>query len=178
MAAAATPSFSSSTPCNSTEFSLTMRYNDVYLALEAIDSIRPGTLNIIGMDPKVFRGTPVVQSGASPNAALYFNFNQEENCITTETGKFSIFVPDLGELYGQRFPITATKDQSWPHFFVGGDVQPQMTAASQMWYACNLTVQGENYIGLSWGVYNSNGSSPWGCVSTSVKQNFNIPCNA
>lgn len=155
-----------------------MRYNDGDLALEAINSVRPGTLNIVGMDPNVYHGTPLVQSGASPDANLNFNITEGESCMTTKTGKFGIYVPDLGELYGQQLPITATKNYSWPHFFVGGYVQPQMTAASQMWYACNLTVHGENYIGLSWGVYNSNGSSPWGCVPTSVKQNFNIPCNA
>lgn len=152
IAAAAMPSFFSSAPCNLTEFSLAMRYNDEYLALEAIDSVCSGTLYIVGMDPNVYHGTPgkahslshfhhgwsnfltVGQSGASPKANLHFNIDQGEKCTTTETGKFGIYVPDLGELYGQQVPITATKNQSWPHFFVGGYVQPQMTAASQMWY--------------------------------------------
>ncbi len=76
-------------------------------------------------------------------------------------------------------------------------VFPHITAASQSWYgkcflsaalkvlvsmltssaACQITVQGKEYIGLAIGVYNSNGSWPYGCGPTSVKPVFDLPCD-
>ena len=41
--------------------------------------------------------------------------------------------------------------------------------------ACNATIKGKEHLTLSWGVYNSNGSSPWSCEPTMVKQVFNVP---
>jgi hypothetical protein len=142
----------------------------------------------------------VYQKGASPNATLGFDIKASDDCESKQTGNFVIWVPDLGESYGRSDPIQASKKSTYPHFSIGNDgsVYPQLTAASQGWYgkssatadcfhldvdwltmiaACNITVQGESYWGLSWGVYNSNGSAPYGCVNTSVKQNFNIPCS-
>ena len=111
-------------------------------------------------------------------------------------------MPDLGESYGTAVPVDAVKGFEWPHFYYGGgQINPQLTAASQWWYgelatllvavrfagceglgfanlcaACRDVIQGEERTVLSRGVYNSNGSAPYGCVFTSVKQVFNIPC--
>ena len=77
----------------------------------------------------------VQQKGASGNASLSFDVKASDDCETTQTGKFGIYVPDLGESYGRSDPITASKNTSWPHFYTNdGYINPQMTAASQGWY--------------------------------------------
>ena len=77
----------------------------------------------------------VSRKGSSGNATLSFNIDAGDDCETTQTGQFGLFVPDLGERYGAQSPITATKGQAWPHFYVtNGQVEPQRTAASQLWY--------------------------------------------
>ena len=55
---AAAPLAASNQPCLSSEFTLSMRYNDALLSLSAIESGNEGTLNIVGFDPATYRGTP------------------------------------------------------------------------------------------------------------------------
>lgn len=60
-----------------------------------------------------------------------------------------------------------------------GTVYHQLTSAMQNWFACNDTTVdgGVNYF-LKWGVYNEDLTSPSGCLSTTVIQNFNVPGGA
>jgi hypothetical protein len=77
----------------------------------------------------------VYQKGRSGHASLGFDVKPSDDCETTQTGKFGIYVPDLGEEYGRSEPIYATKGTSWPHFYVSdGYINPRLTAASQQWY--------------------------------------------
>ena len=81
----------------------------------------------------------VVRKGATGSASLTFNIDEDSTCETTQTGDFGIFVPDLGERYGAQAPVTAMKDQEWPHFYVArGTIEPQRTAASQLWYGMSI----------------------------------------
>ena len=118
-------------------------------------------------------------------------------CENVEEGIYSLSVPDLGELYGTALPVAAEKNFKWPFSYYGDDeIEPKRTAASQLWYgeltplflwsygdmltnyeACNATIKGETQLALSWGVYNSNGSSPWGCTLSRVIRIFDIPCD-
>jgi hypothetical protein len=83
----------------------------------------------------------VYQKGASPHATLGFDIKAGDDCETKQTGKFKIFVPDLGEEYGLQIPITASKHTSYPHFSIGdGYIEPQLTAASQQWYGEYSTI--------------------------------------
>ena len=129
-----------------------------FVSLTAIDNGTPGIVNIVGEKLARYPGTPgmsqhlpvpinhladrplVHQVGSSGSASLSFNIKPNSDCETTQTGKFGIYVPDLGESYGRSDPITAQRNTSWPHFYVGsGYVNPQMTAASQQWYGkCKL----------------------------------------
>lgn len=59
-----------------------------------------------------------------------------------------------------------------------GQIFHTLTAASQSFYACNKTIDGETDYYLSWGVYQDNGLPPVGCEITSVIQNFNVPGGA
>ena len=74
-------------------------------------------------------------NGASGHASLGFDVKPSDDCESTQTGKFGIYVPDLGEEYGRSEEIYASKNTSWPHFYVSdGYINPQLTAASQQWY--------------------------------------------
>ncbi|KAK5165737.1 uncharacterized protein LTR77_008660 [Saxophila tyrrhenica] len=134
---AAVPLTTPAAPCNSSEFTMTLQYGypPTNLSLTAIDSDNPGTLNIVGLDPASYRGTPVKQTGNTTNSHLSFDIQAGDDCETSQTGQFSIYVPDMGELYGQQQPITATKGGMSSEMFVGGGVVfPHLTAASQSWY--------------------------------------------
>lgn len=81
----------------------------------------------------------------NPNQTLEIDILPGDNVATEQVGRFGIYVPDLGETYGNEAHIYARKDGfEWPHFTIGngagGQVYPQMTAASQSWYG-KLTLE-------------------------------------
>ena len=151
-------------PCLSADFSMAMRIgvgsDAPFVSLTAIDSGHPGVVNIVGEKLARYPGTPgrplllptttsfrmlttsaVYQKGPSGNATLGFDIKAGDDCETKQTGKFKIYVPDLGEEYGLQFPITASKHTSYPHFSIGdGYIEPQLTAASQSWYGKYLSI--------------------------------------
>ena len=152
--AAAAPT--SSSPCQSAEFSLAMQVDGNYVSLNAIDNGSPGSVNIVAENPSEYPGTPgmphlshhyylnlliliqnlVYENGTTPNAQLNFNIDCTNEPLTNQTGVFHISVPDLGERYGASEAITASTEFTYPHFSVGSDgsVVPELTAASQWWY--------------------------------------------
>lgn len=75
----------------------------------------------------------------NPNKTLELAILPDDDAATDQFGTFHIYVPSLGETYGNQVPIIARKEGfEWPHFTIGdgadGGVYPQMTAASQTWY--------------------------------------------
>lgn len=74
-------------------------------------------------------------NGKAGKANLAFDIKKGDDCETSQTGIFGLYVPDLGESYGRQDPITATKALRWPHWTVGSNtVVPRLTAASQWFY--------------------------------------------
>jgi hypothetical protein len=78
----------------------------------------------------------------------------------------------MGELYGHASPVIARKDYQqfeWYGGDIGSEVGHKLAAASNGFYACNGTINGEEAILLEWGVYNSSTMTPPdGCWNTRV----------
>jgi len=59
--------------------------------------------------------------------------------LTNQTGIFHISVGDVGGLHGAAFSVTADKNFTYPHFFVGqGSVEPQRTSGAQIWLGMSI----------------------------------------
>nr|OQO21438.1 hypothetical protein B0A51_13055 [Rachicladosporium sp. CCFEE 5018] len=72
----------------------------------------------------------------------------------TELGVYGAFAGDVGEVYGLSYTVSFTKyeeDFSWLH--TGDSLLYRMAAASDSFFACNVSINGETRMALSWGVY-------------------------
>ncbi|CAJ2512064.1 Uu.00g076890.m01.CDS01 [Anthostomella pinea] len=162
-------------PPTDEEFGLTMTVNGAYVSLNAVSN---GTEDLIleAQRLSVYPGTPAYLTGTSPAAALSFDLTDS---TTVPAGVYGVLVPSVGDNYGYATPVLARKDYEEFEFSVtNGTISHRLTAALQSWFACLDTVNGEDNYVLKWGVFQSNGSPPAGCATTTVQQNFNVPGGA
>lgn len=85
---------------------------------------------------------------------------------------------DPGEVHGLALMVTAAKGHvgGTPGMRIGsGDLGPPMTSGAQSFFACNTTIDEMPQLALHFGVFNSNGTAPYGCVIAQLEQNFNVP---
>lgn len=100
----------------------------------------------------------------------YLDFNIGE-------ATYSMHYGDPGEVGGLALLVTAAKGHvgGTPGMRVGaGDLGPPLTSAAQSFFACNRTIGEVERLALHFGVFNSNGTAPYGCVIAQLQQNFNV----
>lgn len=56
-----------------------------------------------------------------------------------------------------------------------GSLAARLGAALESFFACESTLfDGCEILALKWGVYNSNGTAPYGCIPAKLIQNFKV----
>ena len=73
-------------------------------------------------------------SGASPNATVAFNIEDNNDPYVSESGIYQILIPDLGETYGAVDAVVASNQYTYSSFTAGDEIFPQLTSAAQSWF--------------------------------------------
>lgn len=120
---------------------------------------------VVGVDEAKRRGTPA-------RASNYEN-NYAANLSMISHGKeYFLSTIDAGEVYGIHSPVSASTTFYQPQWSVGDYVYHELTAASNLLMACNITVNGEIAPVLSFGDVTSQGNIPENCTYASVFTKF------
>ncbi|KAJ0123938.1 hypothetical protein J7T55_012410 [Diaporthe amygdali] len=177
-------SMSDDNATDSSEFSLAMKLNGTYASLNAIYLSEKGIL-LQAQNMSDYSGTPTyLNSTESDDPSDHFPDSLVLNLtntpdISAPPGVYGVAVASLGDAHGAWVFVSAIQDEQEFDFLVtDGSVYHELTAAPQSWFACSQTVENVTGTFLSWGVYDTNGSAPFGCEVTDVVQNFNVPGRA
>ncbi|TVY78371.1 hypothetical protein LSUE1_G004311, partial [Lachnellula suecica] len=116
------------------------------LPLVAQESGTLGNFDLVFQRPSAYTGTPA-----------YFNSSRLVFDYTgTYPGIYAMHYENVGDNYGATVPVTAIfgQDEGTEGLSEGSDgtVQPARTAALQGFFACNVTLGGDEYLGLRFGV--------------------------
>jgi hypothetical protein len=136
------------------------------ITLNAIPSGTLGTLDLVFERPSVYPGTPA-----------YFNGTYLDFKLQDDPNPYAMYFEDVGDEYGFTVPVTAIyapgQDNGRDGFSLASDgsIVAPMTAALQSFFACNSTLNGVDQFALKWGVFQSDGGAPDGCVAGKLVQN-------
>jgi hypothetical protein len=135
------------------------------ITLNAIPSGTLGTLDLVFERPSVYPGTPA-----------YFNGTYLDFKLQDDPNPYAMYFKDVGDEYGFTVPVTAIyapgQDNGRDGFSLASDgsIVAPMTAALQSFFACNSTLNGVDQFALKWGVFQSDGGAPDGCVAGKLVQ--------
>jgi hypothetical protein len=137
------------------------------LSLNMRQAASPGNFDSVFERPPVYPGTP-----AYPNTTrLDFDLTTIPPFARSLPGPYSTQFQEIGGNYGTKVPVTAGFDHDNVRGGTGfgfsddGSLRARMTAALQGFFACTATYNGgKGPLGLFWGVYQSSGKAPEGCV--------------
>ncbi|CZT16901.1 uncharacterized protein RCC_02736 [Ramularia collo-cygni] len=132
-------------------------------SLKAIANGSNTNLVVVGQAPQM-PGSLVILDGTTQEASLSF--------VNVDGEKYGWVVGDAGHVSGVAIGVGAEKNYKDSSFIItdGGSIYHQLTAATNMWLACDRTVNGEQHKILAWGNQGSDGRFPDGCSFASVKQ--------
>ncbi|CAK4031553.1 Hypothetical predicted protein [Lecanosticta acicola] len=111
--------------------------------------------------------TPVYATGTSPDQTLALDVGGKP---------YYMSAADIGDLDGAASTVNADplyKDEEWS--VDGTTIDHQLTAANNIFLACNQTVNSAEVPVLTWGSQESDGSYPEGCYFTSLYRKCNVP---
>ncbi|ESZ94702.1 hypothetical protein SBOR_4896 [Sclerotinia borealis F-4128] len=151
---------------NSGEFSLALSAQGYpSLSLNAVPGPQADTLSLIFERQAAYPGTPCYTN------STYLDFD------VGDTQPFAMYVPQVGDDYGLAVPVLANlgqKNGRAGFVLAGGQLAPPLDSGVENFFACNGTVNGEDALVLNFGVFNSDGTSPTGCVAATLIQNDNV----
>ncbi|KUJ08425.1 uncharacterized protein LY89DRAFT_330108 [Mollisia scopiformis] len=137
------------------------------LSLNAVQSGTLGNLDLVFQRPSAYPGTPAYFNGT------ILDFDLSDPNLPSSYG---MYFTNVGDNYGVTVPVTAIYAGGKEGFSIlnDGTLAAPMDAALEHFFACNGTVNGEDILQLKWGVFESNGESPAGCVAATLNQVFNV----
>ncbi|TAQ83168.1 hypothetical protein B7494_g8510 [Chlorociboria aeruginascens] len=147
------------------DFSLALQATDYpQLSLNAIPSTTSGVLDLVFERLAAYPGTPAYLN------ASYVDFE------LGAAEPYALYMNNVGDDYGVAVPVQAILGQAngkTGFSIVEDQLVPTLDSAEESFFACNSTLGGVPQFSLFWGVFNSNGSSPYGCTPATLIQNFN-----
>ncbi|PPJ53601.1 hypothetical protein CBER1_00445 [Cercospora berteroae] len=170
-----------SKPISNGEFGLTMRIIDEVgepraVALVATKNGTNEELVLVGQPLASNSGTPAYTTNTNAEDANGFDFVALN--VDVDGTSYGLFAADVGSVYGIQTTVIAVKGMQQEEWLVSDEddgVYRKLAAANNQFMACAGTVNGQPAVVLSWGINKSNGISPDGCDSTTVKKNCNVP---
>ncbi len=84
-------------------------------------------------------------------------------------------LPFIDNTYGATVEVHAGFGNTGFSIAKDGSLATRLEAALESFVACeSMLFDGYEILVLKWGVYNSNGAAPYGCISANLIQNFNV----
>lgn len=163
------------------DFGLVLHAEPPYngLVLRSVYSDKPRLKNLIFERPSAFTPEAALINGTEQQlkSFAYLDFYGKAQ----EGGYYGVTLPDVGHVAGNVQDVVATLSEGLTASGAGlaaggnaafhvnnGTLFGKLTATSNEFFACNITVKGETRLGLKWGNPTEDNCSPTGCVPVSL----------
>lgn len=154
-------------PLSPNEFTSLQAEGYPLLSLNMRQAASLGNFDLVFERPSAYPGTPAYLN----TTRLDFDLTTIPSLARGLPGPYTAQLQEVGDNYGTKVPVTASFDpdnvrgRTGFEFGDDGSLSARITAALQGFFACTATYNGgEELLGLFWGVYQSNGQAPEGCV--------------